>query len=90
MSTYQHYDFIAVDRPLSQAAQAALRQMSTRATITSSSFTNTYHWGDLKADPQRLVEKYFDAFLYTTDWGTRQLIFRFPQHLLDLYTARDY
>lgn len=90
MSTYQHYDFITVDRPLSQAAQGALRQMSTRATITSSSFTNTYHWGDLKADPQRLVEKYFDAFLYTTDWGTRQLMFRFPQHLIDLDTAREY
>ena len=30
---------------------AALRDLSTRAVITSTSFTNHYEWGDLKAEP---------------------------------------
>jgi hypothetical protein len=64
MSEYQYDEFQAIDRPLSEADRRALRDISTRARITSPSFTNTYEWGDLKADPARLVERYFDLFLY--------------------------
>jgi hypothetical protein len=32
----------------------------------------------LKADPRRLVERYFDAFLYLANWGTHRLTFRLP------------
>ncbi|GAA3623572.1 hypothetical protein GCM10022223_45720 [Kineosporia mesophila] len=45
---------------------------------------------DLKADPRQMVEKYFDAFLYTANWGTRQLILRFPKKLLSLETTEQY
>jgi len=90
MSEYQYYEFLAVDRPLSGDQQAQLRAMSTRAMITASSFINTYHWGDLKGDPQDLVQEYFDAFLYTANWGTRRLMFRIPSRLLDLATVEQY
>jgi len=50
MSEYQFYDFRAIDRALTKAEIAELRSVSTRATITSTSFTNHYEWGDLKAD----------------------------------------
>jgi hypothetical protein len=43
---------------------------------------NHYEWGDLKADPRRLVERYFDAFLYLANWGTRRLMFRLPAEVL--------
>ena len=56
MSEYQYYDFRAIDRALTKAEMAELRSVSTRAVITSSSFTNHYEWGDLKADPLKLVE----------------------------------
>ncbi len=51
--------------------------MSTRAHITPTSFVNTYEWGSFKGDPRRLVERYFDAFLYLANWGTRELMLRF-------------
>jgi hypothetical protein len=62
---------------------AALRSISTRAVITSTSFTNHYEWGDLKADPIKLLEKYFDAFIYVANWGTREFHLRLPQELMD-------
>src|SRR5215831_15022667 len=62
---------------------AELRSISTRAAITSTSFTNHYEWGDLKADPFKLLEKYFDTFLYVANWGTRALCLRLPQELAD-------
>jgi hypothetical protein len=78
MSEYQYYEFVAIDQPLSVDEQADLRAISTRALITPTSFVNHYEWGDLKADPRRLVERYFDAFLYLANWGTRRLMFRLP------------
>ena len=56
MSEYQYYDFRAIDRPLTKKEMAALRSISTRAAITTTSFTNHYEWGDLKANPSKLLE----------------------------------
>ena len=83
MSEYQYYDFRAIDQALTKADIAALRSISTRAMITSTSFTNHYEWGDLKADPRKLLEKYFDAFVYVTNWGTREFYLRLPRELAD-------
>lgn len=83
MSEYQYYDFKAIDRALTKTEMAALRSISTRAVITSTSFTNHYEWGDLKADPLKLLEKYFDAFVYVANWGTREFHLRLPQELAD-------
>jgi len=90
VSEYQYYEFLAVDRPLDGAAMAAVRSLSTRARVTPTSFVNTYHWGDFRGDPRKLVERYYDAFLYTANWGTRQLMLRLPAGLLDLATAEQY
>ncbi|MFY1695706.1 MULTISPECIES: hypothetical protein [unclassified Solwaraspora] len=90
MSEYQFYDFLAIDRPLDKQQQAELRELSTRAVITATSFTNSYEWGDLKAEPMAMVEEYFDAHLYFANWGTRQLALRLPLRLLDLTTAQQY
>ena len=84
MSEYQYYDYKAIDRALTKTEMAALRAVSTRAVITSTSFTNHYEWGDLKADPLKLLEKYFDAFTYMANWGTREFHLRLPQELADL------
>jgi hypothetical protein len=82
MSEYQYYEFVAIDQPLSADEQADLRAISTRALITPTSFVNHYEWGDLKADPRRLVERCFDAFLYLANWGTHRLMFRLPAEVL--------
>jgi hypothetical protein len=83
VSEYQYYDFKAIDHALMKTEMAALRAISTRAVITTTSFTNHYEWGDLKADPLKLLEKYFDAFVYVANWGTRELHLRLPQELVD-------
>jgi len=83
VSEYQYYDFRAMDRALTKAEMAELRSISTRAVITSTSFTNHYEWGDLKANPLKLLEKYFDAFVYVANWGTREFYLRLPLELVD-------
>lgn len=83
MSEYQYYEFQAVDRPLSEADRSALRSLSTRARITATSFTNHYEWGDFKGDPQQLMKRWFDLHLYLANWGTRRLMMRLPQRLVD-------
>jgi hypothetical protein len=83
VSEYQYYDFKAIDHALTKTEMAALRAISTRAVISTTSFTNHYEWGDLKADPLKLLERYFDAFLYVANWGTREFNLRLPQELVD-------
>lgn len=90
MSEYQYYEFQAVDRPLSPDELAELRALSTRAQITPTRFTNTYHWGDFKGDPRALMEEYFDAFVYVANWGTHRFMIRLPRALLDLRTVAPY
>jgi len=79
MSEYQYYEFQAIDRPLDRAAQDALRSISSRARITATSFTNHYEWGDLKGDPRKFMERWFDLHLYLANWGTRRLMIRVPK-----------
>jgi hypothetical protein len=87
MSEYQYYEFLALDRPLTDRQLAELRSLSTRAEITSTRFANEYHWGNFRGDPRTMMERYFDAFLYLANWGTRQLMFRLPREVLNSTTA---
>lgn len=87
VSEYQYYEFVAIDRPLTPKQQGEMRAVSTRGRITSASFVNDYAWGDLKADPARWMERYFDAHLYLANWGTRRIMLRLPQAVLAPETA---
>jgi hypothetical protein len=90
VAEYQYYEFLAIDRPLDARQLAELRALSTRARISPSRFVNTYQWGDFRGDPRALMTQYFDAFLYTANWGARRLMLRLPSRLLDPSTARRY
>jgi hypothetical protein len=83
MSEYQYYEFQAIDKPLTEQDMQALRELSTRAQITPTHFVNTYNWGDFKGDPNALMRKCFDAFLYLANWGTHWFMLRIPLKLLD-------
>jgi hypothetical protein len=89
MSEYQVYEFVALDRPLTPTQMAELRAISTRADITPTRFWNEYQWGNLKADPATLVERYFDAHLYFANWGTRRLMLRLPAARVDKKQLRS-
>jgi hypothetical protein len=90
VSEYQYYEFRALDRRLTAEQQRRLRSLSSRAEISATRFTNEYSFGDFRGDPGRLLEEYFDAYLYAANWGTRELAFRLPRALLDAETARRY
>ncbi len=90
MSEYQYYESQAIDKPLDAKAMAALREITSRAEITSTRLTNEYHWGDFKGDPNKLMDKYFDAFLYFANWGTHRLMFRIPRASADPKALKKY
>ena len=90
MSEYQYHEFQAIDRPLTVEEMGILRSCSTRASITSTRFSNHYEWGGFKGNPAMWIEKYFDAFCDFANWRTREVIFRLPSRTLDLDLAKQY
>lgn len=90
MSEYQYYEFQAVDRVLSPEDMKALRACSSRARITRTTFINHYEWGGFKGDKDRWMERYFDAHLYLSNWGTRVVMLGLPAKLLGPTATRDY
>jgi hypothetical protein len=90
VSEYQYYEFQAVDRPLTEKEMTTLRGFSSRATITPNRFVNSYSYGSFKGDPSKWIEEYFDAFLYLSNWSTRELFLRLPARALPLRVAKTY
>lgn len=90
MSEFQYYEFQALDRPLTEKEMAALRKCSSRARITPSRFVNHYSYGNFKGNIEKWMKQYFDAFVYIADWGTRRLIFRFPNQIIDTEIVKQY
>ena len=83
MTEYQYYEFRAVDSPLTKEQQAELRSRSSRATITATSFINEYHFGNLKGEPVDWMQRYFDAHVYSANWGSCNFMLRVPIAALD-------
>lgn len=90
MSEYQYYEFQAIDRSLTKTEQEELRAYSTRATISSRHFRNEYHWGNFKGHPLDWMKRYFDAHLYTSNFGTREVYLRLPLAALDAAAVNPY
>ena len=79
MSEFQQYQFQTIDRPLTEAQRKEVNSWSSRAAASSTSVTFTYHYGDFSQDEEKVLAEFFDAMLYVANWGTKQLMFRFPQ-----------
>jgi len=90
VSEYQYFEFLAIDRPLSEKEMDILRSYSTRARITPTSFVNHYNWGNFKGDEDDWMERYFDAFVYVANWGTHVFKLRLPSKLPIVSMARQY
>ncbi|MEW1567766.1 hypothetical protein AB0454_32940 [Streptomyces sp. NPDC093509] len=90
MSEYQHYQFLAIDRPLTNEQVAEIRRLTTRATLTHTTFVNNYQWGDFKGSCDQLMQRYYDAHLYFANWGHRKVILRWPADQLPLQVAARY
>jgi hypothetical protein len=83
MSEYQYYEWLCLDRPLTHEEQREVDKLSSHITVTSTGAWVDYSWGDFKHDPKQVLADYFDAFLYMANWGSKELMFRFPQDVLD-------
>ena len=83
MSEYQFYEFKSIDKPLTQTEKETISGWSSRTQATSSGAIFTYHYSDFPKDELKVVEKYFDAMFYISNWGTRRLIFKIPTDFVD-------
>jgi hypothetical protein len=90
MSEYQYYEFQALDHPLTLKQQEALQALSSRAHITPNRANFLYNYGDFRGDPEAVLAKYFDAMFYIANWGTWQIMFRFPKALVERSWFKPY
>lgn len=90
MSEYQYYEWLSIDRPLSPKEQRDVNNLSSHITVSSTGAWVDYSWGDFKHDPMQVLASNFDAFLYIANWGTKELMFRFPQNILDPRSLQPY
>lgn len=91
MSEYQYYEWQTIDRPLNASEQREVNGLSSHMdAATSTQAVVTYSWGDFKHDPEKVLLKYFDAFLYNSNLGVRRLMFRLPKDLVDVSSIQPY
>ncbi|MUG98190.1 hypothetical protein F7734_40135 [Scytonema sp. UIC 10036] len=90
MSEYQYYEFQALDRPLTTTEKNYVESLSSRVELTSTQAIFVYNYSDFRGNPEELLDKCFDVMLYMTNWGSRQLMFRFPKSLVDATALEAY
>jgi hypothetical protein len=90
MSEYQYYEWQAIDRLLTPEEQSEVNGLSSHIDVTASNAMVDYQWGSFKHNARQVLLRYFDAHLYLANWGSRRLIFRFPQGLLDENAVNAY
>ncbi|MCT7972145.1 hypothetical protein [Laspinema olomoucense] len=90
MSSYQYYEFQALDRPLTEKEQDYIHTLSSRVQLNRTQAIFLYNYGDFRGQPQQLLDKCFDIMLYTANWGSRQLMFRLPKSLINSADLEPY
>ena len=82
MSEFQYYEFQTVDRPLTQQEIEEVQKLSSRASVTKNGAIFIYNFGDFRGNSDDVLAKYFDAFLYISNFGIKTLGFRLPTRFL--------
>lgn len=90
MSEYQYIAFRAIDAPVSKKNLDYMRKQSSRAEITSRSFTNEYHYGDFGGNAIEMLRRGYDIHLHYANFGIRSLFIRLPQGFPDSDAAKPY
>ncbi len=90
MSEYQYYEFKSISKPLSKQDKEEIGSWSSRTYPTNTGVIFNYSYGDFPKDEFTVVEKYFDAMFYISNWGTTRLIFKFPKYLFEVDRIRQY
>jgi hypothetical protein len=90
MSEYQYYAWQSLDRPLTAEEQGKVNRLSSHITVTALGAWVDYSWSDFKHDPIQVLVRYFDAFFYFANWGSKRLAFRLPKALVDPWPIQPY
>ena len=90
MSTYQYYEFQAIDRPLKPEEQEAVARLSSRVHPHPRRAVFVYHWSSFRGSTDDILARYYDAMLYVANWGSKRLMFRFPRSAIDLEQVQVY
>ncbi|MEG3439834.1 hypothetical protein V0288_22085 [Pannus brasiliensis CCIBt3594] len=90
MSEYQYYEFQAIDRSLTAEERATIDRLSRRVKSSATKASFIYSHGDFPGDPKDVLAAYFDIMYYIANWGTQQLLFRFPKSSIDPASIEPY
>ena len=89
MSTYQYYEFMALDGPISDEGLHYAEGCSSRAEVSRYRWKNEYHWGGFSGREDLLLQ-YYDAYFYFADWGSFRFVLAFPEECLSLEAIEPY
>ena len=90
MSEYQYYEFRTIDRPLTDQEQAHIGRLSSRVDLSPYHAIFVYNYSDLPTSAKDLLTQYFDAMFYIANWGSCQLMFRFPKDVIEYDRVQAY
>ncbi len=90
MSEYQFYEFRVIDRDLTEKEKREIGRWSSRTVPTDSGAIFTYSYGSFPKNLMSVVDQYFDALFYSSNWGDKRLIFKFPKKLFEKAEIREY
>ena len=83
MSGFEYYEFQAIDRKLTGQEISNISGLSSRSRVNKNRAVFTYNFGSFRGNAEDLLLKHFDAFLYTSNFGTKELSFRIPTSLFN-------
>ena len=61
MSTYQYYEFQAVDRPLTAEEQQAIAKLSSRVDPHPRQAVFVYHWSGFPGNSREILARYYQG-----------------------------
>ena len=90
MSEFQYYEFYAIDRELTRQEREEVDNLSSRFSPTSRRAIFTYSYSSFKHNEESVLLEYFDFFLYISNWGTKRIIYKFPQEIVNYDEIKKY
>ena len=55
-----------------------MQSLSSRAMVSTHGASYVYNYSDFRGDSKQLLAKYFDVYFYIANWGTVELMFKYP------------
>lgn len=81
MSGFACYEFQAVDRRLTSDEVDKMRGLSSRARVNANRAVFIYNYRSFRGNVEELLLNHFDAFLYLSNFGTKEIRFWIPTSL---------